>query len=125
MELNTATSIVLVGLCNEDVYLQDLLGTIVFRENEENKLEPQLVNHFDGKEGGSPHKAELKWKSKGAYGLCFPSFAGGHGVMITLDRDQNKYWFITGSVKDSGSSGPLSNGGPELTNALDQLYYPL
>ncbi|MDQ5969178.1 MAG: hypothetical protein QG579_335 [Patescibacteria group bacterium] len=122
MELKIA-SIVLVGLCNGDVYLQDLLGTIIFRENEANQLEPQLVNHFHGEEGGSPHKAELTWKSKGNYGLSFPSFAGRHGVMIILDRDENKYWFVTGNAKDSGSSGPLSNGGSELVNALDQLYY--
>lgn len=123
MDLKHIT-IVLVGHCNEDPHLQELIGTVVFRENEGGQLEPILINHFHGKEGGSPHGVELKWKSKGVYGLCFPSFAGRHGVMITLDRDQKKYRFITGHAKDSGSSGPLSNGGPELTDVLDQLYYP-
>lgn len=127
MELKS-TSIVLVGHCNEDPRLQELIGTIVFRKEQGTELQPRLIYHFSGEERGSgkdPYPPTFEWKKKGDYGLCFPEFAGRNGVMILLNRSRSKYWFTTGTnPRDSGSSGPLSNGGPELTHALDELFFP-
>ncbi len=125
MELKT-TSIVLVGLCNEEIRLQSLLGIILFRKGEGDKLEPCLFDPLSGEESGSaktPFKPSFSWKKKGQYGLCFPDVARGHGVMLNLNKEQGKYCFLTGiNGRDSGSSGPLSNGGPELVDALDELF---
>src|SRR3989344_5306225 len=119
-------SIVLVGLCNADPLLQTLLGTLVFRQGEDAQLEPQLIYvQLDGKDGlpSNPYKPRFDWKMKGRYGLSFPTFARGHGVAINLDKDKGRYHFVTGiNHGDSGSSGPLSNGGPELVDVLDQLF---
>lgn len=122
------THIVLVGHCNNDPQLQELIGTIVFRKNEESgQLEPRLIYHFSQEEPGTaknPLKPNIQWKNRGEYGLSFPDFAGGDGVMIMLNKSEGKYRFITGiNPKDSGSSGPLSNGGPELTEVLDELFF--
>ena len=119
-------SVVLVGLCNGDPLAQALLGQIVFRENGEGQLEPRLVDPTPGEEAGSrknPFKTTFQWKRKGSYGLCFPDVARGHGVSVTLDKNEGKYYFTTGiNHGDSGSSGPLSNGGPELVDVLDVLF---
>lgn len=119
--------IVLVGHCNSNPQLQELIGTVVLRENEESQLEPRLIYHFSQEEPGTakkPLKPEIKWKSKGEYGLHFPDFAGRSGVMIILNKNEGKYRFITGTnPKDTGSSGPLSNGGPELVEVLDELFF--
>ena len=127
MDLEMAT-IVLVGLCNGDPLLQTLIGTVVFLEGDAGRLEPQLINVQVGEGNGTPKnpfKPDFKWKAKGQYGFSFP-VAGGHGVMITLDAEKKKYCFITGiNHGGSGSSGPLSHGGPELATALDALFEPV
>lgn len=118
-------TIVLVGLCNEDPFLQTLIGTIVFREGNDGKLEPQLINVQIGEDEGTPKnpfKPNFSWKKKGQYGFSFP-VARGHGVVITLDAEKGKYHFMTGINRgDSGSSGPISHGGPELATSLDKLF---
>lgn len=120
------TSIVVVGLCNEEIRLQTLIGVIVFREGQEGKLEPCLISPSKGEDEGSgsnPFRPEIQSSSKGKYSLCFPREAGGHGVILFLDKEKGKYRFMTGiNARDSGSSGPLSNGGPELVEALDELF---
>jgi len=125
MELRI-TSIVLVGHCNEEPRLQELIGTIVFRE-EAGQLVPKLVDHSSQTVKGSnahPYSIEMIWKSKGDYRISISESAGGTGVTLTLDKAESKYHFITGHARDSGSSGPISNGGPELTDALDELFFP-
>lgn len=122
-----STSIVLVGLCNEEIRLQSLLGMVVFYGGVDQKLEPRLIDVFSrpGEYGSSrkPFKPTFQWMERGRYGLCFPDVAKGHGLMINLDKPNGKYSFITGiNSRDSGSSGPLSNGGPELVDALDELF---
>lgn len=120
------TSIVVVGLCNEEIRLQTLIGVIVFREGKEGKLEPCLISPSKGEDEGSgsnPFRPEFHWRAKGKYGLCFPREAGGHGVLLLLDKERGRYRFMTGiNGRDSGSSGPLSNGGPELVDVLDELF---
>ncbi len=114
------TTIVLVGLCNGDSFLQTFIGTVVFRKDSSGKLEPQLINVQVGDDGTpkNPFKPDFKWKKKAQYGFSF-----GREVMITLDAEKKKYDFMTGiNHGDSGSSGPLSNGGPELLIALDTLF---
>jgi len=120
------TSVVLVGLCNEDPLLQILLGTLVFRQGQEEQVEPQLIYvQLDSKVGlpSNPFKPRFDWKMKGCYGLSFPSFAGDHGVTLNLDKEKGIYHFTTGINHGGiGSSGPLCNGGPELVDVLDQLF---
>lgn len=117
--------IVLVGLCNEDLLLQELIGTIVFREDGSGKMEPQLISVQIGEDEGTPRnpfKPTFAWKMKGQYGFSYP-VARGDGVMINLDAVKGKYSFSTGLGRgSSGSSGPISNGGPELAAALDKLF---
>ena len=44
-------------------------------------------------------------------------------MALNLDKESGRYRFMTGINRgDSGSSGPLSNGGPELVDVLDQLF---
>jgi len=111
--------IVLVGLCNEEPLLQDYIGTIVFRKNYGGEFEPQLINIRIGEEKGTnsnPFKPKWQWKKKGSYGLSFGD------VFLKLDADNSKYFFSTGTYYDSGSSGPISNGGLELIMMLDALF---
>lgn len=119
------TTIVLVGLCNENRFLQTLIGTIVFRKNDVGQMEPQLIDITIGEDEGTPKnpfKPKFNWKMKGKYGLSFP-IGRGHGVMISLDSEKGEYHFITGiNYGDSGSGGPISHGGPELADALDELF---
>jgi hypothetical protein len=120
-----SATIVLVGLCNEEPLLQTLIGTIVFREGDGSQLEPRLINVQIGEDEGTPKnpfKPDFKWKKKGQYGFSFP-VGSGHGVMIMLDAEKQKYDFTTGiNHGDSGSSGPISHGGPELASVLDTLF---
>ena len=119
-------SIVLAGLCNADPLAQVLIGTVVFREGEDGKREPRLIYLTLGEEDGSaknPFKPEFQWKMKGSYGLLFRGVGRGHGVSISVDKNKGEYYFSTGiNHGDSGSSGPLSNGGPELVDVLDVLF---
>lgn len=115
-------TIVLVGLCNEEPLLQTLIGTIVFRKNDKGEFEPQLINIRTGTEEGTnsnPFKPVFQTKQKGMYTLTFP----GDDVRISLDRQKNEYTFLTGlNAHDSGTCGPLSNGGQELTDVLDEVF---
>jgi hypothetical protein len=126
MQSFDGTSIVLVGLCNEDRFLQMLIGTIVVQKDENDKPEPRLILiQPDEKDGlpSNPLKPLFRCKKKGQYGLAFPTFAGGHGVMISLNTEKGTYDFSTGLHSyDGGSSGPLSNGGPELVELLDHIF---
>lgn len=119
------TTLVLVGCCNGDSHHQTLIGIIVFREDSSGNMDPRLINVTVGDDVGTPQNPfvpTFEWNRKGQYGLLFP-VAGGHGVMITLDTVAEKYWFMTGiNYGDSGSSGPITHGGPELVRALDQLF---
>lgn len=121
-----SATIVLVGLCNKNPFYQTLLGTIVFRENDQGQKEPQLIDtQLDEEEGlpSNPYKPRFDWKMKGQYGLTFPRVARGHGVTISLNKEKGEYRFMTGINRgDSGSSGPLSNGGSELVDLLDKLF---
>lgn len=123
MNLESVT-IVLVGLCNNGQFFQTLIGTIVFRRDDAGRLEPQLINVQPGEDEGTPDnpfKPEFVLNSKGKYVFSFP-VAGGHGVLISLDAESEKYLFRTGlNYGDSGSGGPISNGGPQLVAALDEL----
>lgn len=124
MNLETAT-IVLVGLCNADRYLQMLIGTIVFRQNSKNQLEPFLIDIHVGEDQGTPEKPfELVFsiRGRGRY-VFYCSQAGGNGVLISLDGKQKRFTFMTGIGRgDSGTGGPIVNGGLELVSALDQLF---
>lgn len=119
-------TIVLVGLCNEEPLLQTLIGLIVFRTAENDMLEPQLINVQIGEDVGipsNPYKPTFQWKKRGQYGIVFP-IARGHGILLNLDAVAQKYVFITGiNHGDSGSSGPISHGGPELTSVLDTILF--
>ncbi len=125
MSINEAT-IVLVGLCNEEPLFQTLIGTVVFRESDNGQYEPRLIDIKIGEDEGKQKnqlKKNFQWKMKGNYGLSFP-VGRGHGVMITLDCDKKKYHFTTGiNHGDSGSSGSISHGGPELVAALDTIFF--
>ena len=129
MELEYTTleyaTIVLVGCCNGDPRLQTYIGTIVFREDGSGNMEPRLINITVGEDVGTPQNPFVPtfvWKRKGGYGVSFP-VARGHGIMITLDADKHEYRFTTGiSHGDSGSSGPITHGGPELVVALNELF---
>ena len=121
-----SATVVLVGLCNEEPLLQSLIGIIVFRNDDSGQLQPNLIDLLSGEEVGSaknPFKPTFLAKRKGEYMFSFPDVGQGHGVMIRLYRTEGKYDFVTGiNSRDSGSSGPLSNGGPELADALDEIF---
>lgn len=125
MSFETAT-IVLVGLCNGNSILQTLIGTVIFRKDEVDQLEPLLIDIQIGEDNGTPKnpfKPSFQWKRKGQYGISFP-VNRCHGVLINLDVQNNKYRFITGTNRgDSGSGGPISHGGPELASILDALFF--
>lgn len=118
MSLKSAT-IVLVGLCNEEPLLQTLIGTIVFRKDDSGQLEPRLINIRTGETdgtGSNPFRPKWNWRSQGSYSLSF------NDVHIVLDIANSSYRFSTGTHYDTGSSGTISNGGPELVLALDMLF---
>lgn len=120
MKIESAT-IVLVGNCNADPLSQHLIGTIVFRRDEGGGLEPRLVKVSLGEKSGTqsnPYKPKFVAKGKGSYSITFPE----GDVGIRLNREKNQYDFSTGLHHyDLGTSGPISNGGPELTDALDSI----
>lgn len=121
MQSLLTVSFVLVGLCNANPLIQTYLGQLVFRESTDNTTEPQLFNVCPGDTGYRPYRPRFAWKRKGLYRLEFPDLLDG--VAISLDRACDEYRFTTGiNPKSSGSSGPLAYGGPELTDALDQLF---
>ncbi len=119
-------TIVLVGHCNANPYLQMLIGTIVFRQNSKKQLEPFLIDiHVGDDQGTQSNPCELVFsiKRRGYY-VFYCSLVGGSRV-INLDGKLKRFTFLTGiGIGDSGAGGPIVNGGPELVSAIDQLFRP-
>ena len=108
-----SSTVVLVGLCNNNPMLQTCLGT--FKISIQASV-PILMNMLtDGME-----KVTVDFYHSDRHGdsYTFEKYCNGHG--LTIRKDENGQWkFSTGlHGYDSGSSGILINGGPEM----EQLY---
>ncbi len=104
-------SVVLVGAINNDKLNQDYFG--VFKIDAFSNI-PILINY--GK-NGSRDKLEVT-RTMTCTCFTFKDYAGGHGLRIRKNED-NVWTFTTGLRHgDSGSSGDLINGGPEM----EQIY---
>jgi hypothetical protein len=73
----------------------------------------------------NPHEIIFTTKKKGYYAIRIPDWMGITGLEIDLDAAKNEFTFVTGlNLRDSGSSGPLAFGGPEMTEIFDTIYFP-
>lgn len=104
-------SVVLVGTINNDKLNQDFFG--VFKIDAFSNI-PILINYGNIV---SRDKLEVK-RTLTCTCFTFKDYAGGHGLRIHKNED-NVWTFTTGLRHgDSGSSGELINGGPEM----EQIY---
>ena len=95
------TTVHLVGFCNDNQMVQQYFGCITSRAF--NSKEMVLILN------GQVHEVTVVGDR-----YDFKDWGGGHGLSIRKESD-GSWRVITGlNCRDSGSSGILTNGGPEM-----------
>lgn len=114
-------SVQLVGLANNNSYHQEYFGTFYLKK-EGDLFVPHVRNvGLDGKE---ECPVEFCFSVDGFVEVRIPQWCGGEGLAIWLARGRNnEFRFSTGihSGWQSGASGKLANGGPEMLEIIRSL----
>ena len=116
-----AATVQLVGLANNNSYHQTHLGTFYLKK-EGTQFVPHVRNVGLDRKEECP--VEFCFSVDGFMDVRIPQWCSGEGLVIWLVRRENEeFRFSTGihSGWQSGMSGRLANGGPEMLEIIRSL----